>query len=104
MAQIHLELLLSKRVLDATGQPVGRIEEVRGEPQGDEAVVKAYLLGPYGLLERLSAWVVGNTVLRLFWARKVGSRYHVPWDAMDLTDPEQPRLRCTKQELEVMET
>lgn len=34
--EIHLELLLGKRVLDLEGKPIGRIEEVRAEQQGDE--------------------------------------------------------------------
>jgi sporulation protein YlmC with PRC-barrel domain len=53
--EVHLELLLGKRVLDQTGKPVGRIEEVRAEQQGDEWVIQEYLVGTAALLERLSS-------------------------------------------------
>jgi sporulation protein YlmC with PRC-barrel domain len=95
----HLELLLGKRVLDAQGMPVGRIEEVRAEQHGDEWVIQEYLLGSTALLERLSAWQVGVAFLRLLGARKTSAGYSVPWQQMDLPDPEQPRLRYTLSDL-----
>ena len=97
--EIHLELLLGKQVLDCTGKPVGRIEEVRAEQQGDEWVVKEYLLGTPAILERLSAWRIGLAILRSFGARKIHGGHSVPWDKLDLTDPEHPRLNCTVDEL-----
>lgn len=97
--EVHLELLLGRCVLDSTGKSVGRIEEVRAEQQGDEWVVQEYLIGTAALLERLSAWRIGLSILRLLGARKIHGGYSVPWDKLDLTDPEKPRLRCTLDEL-----
>lgn len=97
--ELHLELLLGKRVLDSTGKSVGRIEEVRAQQQGDEWFIQDYLIGTTALLERLSAWTIGLGILRLFGARKIYGGYQVPWDKLDLTDPEHPRLTCTLQEL-----
>ncbi|MEH2452466.1 hypothetical protein [Nostoc sp.] len=54
-SEIHLELLLSKPVLDLTGKAIGRIQEVRAEQQGEEWIVKEYLIGYAAVLERLSA-------------------------------------------------
>ena len=97
--EVHLELLLGKRVLDQTGKPVGRIEEVRAEQQGDEWVIQEYLVGTAALLERLSAWTVGLGILHLLGARNIHGGYRIPWNQLDLTDPEHPRLHCTLQEL-----
>ncbi|MHC5935236.1 hypothetical protein [Nostoc sp.] len=93
--EIHLELLLSKPVLDSTGKAVGRIEEVCAEQQGEEWIVKEYLIGYAAVLERLSAWTIGLGILRLLGAQKISGDYTVPWDKLDLTDPDKPRLRCS---------
>ena len=97
--ELYLELLLSKQVVDATGKSIGRIEEVRAEQQGDEWVIQDYLIGTPALLERLSAWTIGLAILRLMGARKLQGGYKVPWDKLDLSDPEHPRLSCTLEEL-----
>ena len=97
--EIHLELLLGKQVLDSTGKAVGRIEEVRAQQQGDEWVIQEYLVGSAALLERFSAWTIGLGILHLLGARKIHGGYRVPWDKLDLANPEQPRLRCTLGEL-----
>jgi hypothetical protein len=98
--EVHLELLLSKRVRDVHDQPVGRIEEVHTVQQGHEVVVLEYVLGPFGLLERLSAWLLQLSIWRLLGGSRQWMGYKVPWDKMDLSDPERPRLRCAKGALE----
>lgn len=98
-SEIHLELLLKKPVLDSTGKAIGRIEEVRAEKLGSQWVVKEYLLGTAALLERLSARTIGLRILQLFGASKIPGGYSIPWDKLDLTDPEKPRLLCTLDEL-----
>ena len=104
LQEVHLELLLSKRVYDTHGQPAGRIEEVHTEQREHEVVVREYVLGPFGLLERLSAWILELPLLRLLGRGERWAAYTVPWDKMDLTDPEQPRLRCAKADLEKLST
>jgi sporulation protein YlmC with PRC-barrel domain len=101
--EIHLELLLGKQVLDSTGKPIGRLEEVRAKQQGNEWVIQEYLIGPTALLERLSAWTIGLGVLHLLGARKIHGGYQVPWDKLDLSDPQHPRLCCTLQELKTFD-
>lgn len=98
-SEIHLEMLLSKRVVDLEGKPFGRIEEVRAEKLGNEWFVQEYLIGPAAILERLSAWSIGLKILHLLGARKIYSGYRVPWDKLDLTDPLKPRLLCNLHEL-----
>lgn len=97
--EIHLEQLLGRRVLDSTGKPVGRLEEVRAEQKGADWVIQEYLVGLPALLERLSAWTIALGILHLFGARKIHGGYRVPWEQLDLANPEHLRLRCTLQEL-----
>jgi len=97
--EIHLELLLGKQVLDSTGKPIGRIEEICAEQQGEDWVIKEYLIGYAAILERLSAWNIGIAILHLLGAHKIHGGYKVPWDQLDLTDPQKPRLHYSLEEL-----
>ncbi|MBE9020876.1 hypothetical protein IQ272_33065 [Chroococcidiopsidales cyanobacterium LEGE 13417] len=100
--EIHLELLIGKQVVDIDGKPVGRIEEIRAQPQGDEWVIQEYLLGFGAILERLSAWTIGLAILHRLGARKIRGGFKVPWDKMDLADPDRPRLTCTLDRLQAL--
>ena len=97
--EVHIEMLLGRRVLDSTGKSVGRIEEVIAERQGDEWVVREYLVGSAALLHRLSALDIGRALLGLFRAKE-NAGYRVPWDKLNLTDLEKPCLLCPSHELE----
>jgi sporulation protein YlmC with PRC-barrel domain len=97
MPEIRLEHLLGRRVLDTRGRPVGRLEEVRAERKGGEWIVRQYVLGAGGLVERLAAGALVASLLGR-WAPEL-ERYTVPWDALDLSDPEHPRLTKTLAEL-----
>jgi sporulation protein YlmC with PRC-barrel domain len=86
--KVHLELLVGKLVRDADGKRVGRIRSVHAEKEGDDCVVRHYELGGAAMLHRL-----GLSTLRL-----VGWPLHreprkIPWDQMDLSDPERPKLK-----------
>jgi sporulation protein YlmC with PRC-barrel domain len=96
--EVHVELLLSRRVVDFTGRSVGRIEELRGERDGSDVVVTEYLLGTDALLERLLGFFLELPFLRLLRGKDRGFR--VPWNKMDLSDPKHPRVLCTRDELE----
>lgn len=97
--ELHLETLLGKQVMDVTGQPIGRIEEVRAQQQDQEWVIQEYWVGSAAVLERLSAWTLGLGLLRLLRARKLPNGYRIPWDQLDLSNPDRPRLKCTLQAL-----
>jgi hypothetical protein len=92
--EVHLELLLGRRVRDSRGRAAGRIEEVRAEREDLDCIVREFHLGPHALVERLSLPLV-----RIFRGREHGLR-RVPWDRLDLRDPDHPRLTCTVEELE----
>ena len=100
-SEVHIELLLGRRVRDSTGKFVGRIEEVIAERQDDEWVVREYLVGSAALLHRFSALDVGRALLGLFRAKE-NAGYRVPWDKLNLTDLAKPCLHCPSHELETL--
>jgi len=100
MSELNLELLIGRRVVDANGEKTGRIEEVVAETIDGELVVTEFHVGQFALAERLSIYHFANWILRRFGARANSSNaLKIPWDKLDLDDPEHPRLRCAKGEL-----
>src|ERR1041385_742140 len=97
--EINLELLLGKKVYSRNNKPVGRIEEIHAEPRDGECFVEEYLIGSYGLFERLAAWTVILPLINLPGI-KSGRKYRIGWDKLDLSDPKKPRLRCLASELD----
>jgi sporulation protein YlmC with PRC-barrel domain len=96
--ELHLELILGRKVYDSENRPVGRLEEVVAEERGDELVVKEYLVGGTSMLQRLSVTHLGRKFLGRLPAK--GNCYRVPWDKLDSTQTDKLRLHCAKDELE----
>lgn len=96
--EIHLELLLGKRVYAQNGRAIGRLEEVCVELNHGDATVNEFEVGSYALFERLAAWEIGRAVLGLFGSL-IKSGYSVKWNQLDLSDPERPKLNCSVTEL-----
>ena len=92
--KVHLELLVGKLVRDVNGAKVGRIRSLHAEKVGDDCVVRHYELGSAALLSRF-----GISTLRLVGWPLRREPQRVPWEQMDLSDPEAPKLRCTAVEL-----
>jgi hypothetical protein len=92
--KIHFELLLGRLVRDPDGARVGRIYSAHAEPEGDDWVVREYDLGAAALFARLGITLRRLAGLPISWEPR-----RVPWDLLDLSDPEQPRLRCSLAEL-----
>jgi hypothetical protein len=92
---VRLQALVGELVRDVNGARVGRIRSVHAEREGDDCVVREYELGAAALLSRL-----GLSALRLAGWTHHGEPLRVPWDQLDISDPEHPRLRCAKEELE----
>lgn len=98
--EVKLELLLGRRVVDINGAPAGRIEEVLADRDGDELLVTHYLVGRYALFERFSIYHIGIGLMRHLGSRGGSAHPHrIPWEKMDLSDPEHPRLTCSIDEL-----
>src|SRR5436309_15353753 len=94
--EVKLELLLGRRVVDVNGVRVGRIEEILADREGDELLVTQYLVGSYGLFQRLSIFHFGMGLLHYLGGRAHSANPHrIPWDKLDLSNCEHPRLTCT---------
>jgi sporulation protein YlmC with PRC-barrel domain len=97
---LHLERLLGKQVHDSSGKRLGRLEEIHAEAHGDELWIHEYIVGAYGLLERFAAVPFRLGVIPFAGPKKFGRTYKIPWDKMDLADPNQPRTTCPKRKIE----
>ena len=97
--EIHVELLLGRRVVGNDGRAVGRIEEICAEERDGELVVTEYRLGAYAALERLSVSPLLRPFLNAFHLR---SAYRLPWDQLDLAEADRPRLKCSLRELKAL--
>lgn len=91
--EVHVELLLGEKVFGLNGQSIGRLEDIRTEVNRGHYFVSEFLVGSYAVLERLAAWRIGRSILRVLKAKKKEG-YRVRWDQLDLTDPQRPRLLC----------
>src|SRR5215210_3879127 len=88
--ELHLELILGRKVYDSENRSIGRLEEVIAEERGGELVVKEYLVGGTAMLQRLSITHLGRTFLGLLGAKE--NCYRVPWNKLDLTQEGKLRL------------
>jgi len=95
--EAQVEQLLGRRVRDAAGEVVGRIEELRVELVDGEALVTEFHVGSAALLERIGAF---SAQLPFFsWLPFALREYRIRWQDMDLADPHSPRLRVKRSEL-----
>jgi hypothetical protein len=96
--EVRLEFLLGRVVLSPGGRPVGRIEDMRVRPDGEDYVVHEIILGELGLIAKLVGIAAQLPTVR---ALGLGRRYRtraIPWNWLDLSDPERPRFRSGSQE------
>ena|SRR5690349_8444992 len=96
--QIHVELLLGKKVFALNGVSIGRLEEIRTEINRGHFYVTEFLVGSYAFLERFAAWRIGRAVLRVVGAQR-SEGYRIRWEQIDLSDSQRMRLRCEVDEL-----
>lgn len=95
--EAHVEQLLGRRVVDADGIVVGRLEEMRAEIIDGELVVTEFHIGAGAALERIGEFVTQLPFLRYIpYTRHM---YRVPWDQFDLSDTLRPRVRVRRDTL-----
>jgi PRC-barrel domain len=90
--EIPLERLLGRRVVDADGRALGRIEEVHAERRDGELVVLEWVLGTGGLVERLGLLPMARA---LFGWPAPRAPEVLDWTELDLSDLDKPRRRST---------
>lgn len=91
--EVRLDRLIGRMVIGMNQQRVGRLEEVRAKREGPDFVVISYVLGPFGILERLGLGV------RLLFGRGRAAGYVARWDQIDISDVAHPRLTCAVEDL-----
>ncbi|MFL5518958.1 MAG: hypothetical protein ACJ8DJ_22600 [Gemmatimonadales bacterium] len=89
--EVRLEALIGLPVT-GPGGAFARIEDVRVEPEGEEYLVRAFILGPLGFPAKLAAFIWKLPTLRALGLGRKGRIRVVPWDLIDLSDPEHPKL------------
>lgn len=97
--EARVEDLLGRKIQDAAGRKIGRIEEVVAEQQGTELVVVEVHVGPGALVERLidlATLVPYSGALQ----RQLRRIRRIPWHQLDLTEPDRPRAMVRQEELE----
>jgi sporulation protein YlmC with PRC-barrel domain len=88
--ELHVERLVGTRVRDPDGKKLGRIEEIIAEMRGTDWVVIEVHLGAGALLERLVDISALVPVLGKL-AQGGRKRYRIPWNQLDVSDPDHPR-------------
>jgi len=89
--EVRLEALIG-RVVTGPGGPFAQIEDVRVEPEGEEYLVRSYILGPLGTWARLAALLWELPTLRALGLGRKSRIRVVSWELIDLADPEHPKL------------
>lgn len=95
---VEVQQIVGSRVRDTAGKVAGRLESIRAEKIGPACVVHEFHLGTAAFLSR-----VGINTVRLFGFVPKPELLRVPWPQMDLSDPNQPCLRCSLDELRALQ-
>jgi sporulation protein YlmC with PRC-barrel domain len=91
-SEIRFEDLIGRVVQNEHGRPIGRIEDLRVEPDGEDYLVTDFLLGPLEWFARLLAFAGQVPTLRVLGIGRERRIRAIPWHWMDLSDPERPVL------------
>ena len=90
--RVRFEHLMGKPVRNPHGRVIGRIEDARIEPQGEDYVITHFLIGPADRLAQIRAFLGELPTLRSVGIGKERDLRPFPWHWVDLTDPERPAL------------
>ena len=90
--RLRFENMLGKRVRNSHGRVIGRIEEARIEPDGEDYVITHFLIGRIERLARLRAFLGELPTLRSVGIGKERDLRPFPWHWFDWTDPDRPSL------------
>lgn len=93
--ELYADLLAGRHVRDASGTTIGRIADIVAKKDGEEFVVSHYLVGPHAWIHRFAVHGLGLRLRGLAWI------YRVEWDQLDLSDPDHPRLTCSRDDLQI---
>jgi sporulation protein YlmC with PRC-barrel domain len=104
--EIRVTDLIGRRVRDRDGRSIGRVEELVCEIQlraeGRDYLVREIHVGTVGFLEAVGGSALARALFRTVGRGSGYTRYRVPWEALDLTDAERPRVTISREEMTVM--
>lgn len=100
--EILLHHLIGRTVHDADGCAIGRIQELCAEIElhehGNEYVVREFHVGAFGVFEALMGSQFARRIAEVLRLGR-SARYTIPWDLMNLDDPEHPRVTVSQSRL-----
>jgi hypothetical protein len=106
--EILLHDLVGRVVRDPDGRAIGRIQELHAEIElhahGNDYVVREFHVGAFGAFEALAGTRFTRKVMRVLGRFSGYLSYSIPWELMDLSDPEHPRARQKKSDLQSTRT
>lgn len=90
--EVRYEDLIGRTVRNQYGRPIGLIEDLRVEPDGEDYLATEFLLGPLERWPRIRAFVGELPTFRTLGLGQEARLRRIPWHWIDLSDPERPRL------------
>jgi hypothetical protein len=91
--EIRFDELVGRVVRSAAGRPIGRIEDLRARPEGEDYVVHEVLIRDLGPMPKLVSLAAQLPTLQALGLLRHPRRRAIPWSWLDLTNPERPRFR-----------
>ncbi|HEY9013910.1 MAG TPA: hypothetical protein VIM84_02460 [Gemmatimonadales bacterium] len=90
--RVRFEHLMGRPVRNPSGRVIGRIEDARIEPEGEDYVITHFLIGPVERRARLLAFLGELPTLRSVGIGKEKDLRPFPWHWFDWSDPTSPSL------------
>ena len=101
---VSLSDLVGRPVHDVDGRRIGRIEELEAEivleRGGNDYVVTRFGVGRWGPFDAIANGHFVQQLVRRITRATSYVHYEIPWDLIDLTDLERPRVKCAERELQ----
>lgn len=90
--EVRFEDLVGRVVRNPRGRAIGRIEELRVEPDNGDYRVTEYVIGALERLPRLLGFLGQLPTFRALGVGRTLRRRRIPWHWIDLSDPMHPVL------------
>mgnify|MGYP001556029193 CR=1 FL=1 len=104
--ELRINDIVGRMVYDVEGRKVGRIEEMLAvielEEHGNDYVVAEYHVGAYGLLEAFTGSRFAQKMVQRLHPVVRYRRFRIPWDWMDLTNPERPTINRRRSDIDAV--
>ncbi len=102
--RFQLDLLVGRRVVDAAGQKLGRVDEIRLVREGDHYVVEGLLIGVNGFAERLGVAHPLERLERRLNFNSWGVEDHIIyWHQVDSIEEKCIRLKVPREEIQTVQ-